>query len=629
MINKKPPRSENDLNQSQDKQEPTAGPSGRLKRGEPRSLPTLRQSASSDRYATLERSRPVSDIVSRSDAIAALRRPPVAQQEIRPEAAQNNRLGTARATESLPARTAVAHVDDASLSDRELLKRDGMYTHNGLIQKTQSMLPVHQPQEVREGGRTVLEHTLTMKTPPKVVKIVRAYLSGLGIGAPGSIREVEKYHLDQLWGENGTHHIRFEDMVRELREQAAMPIQWTDGMGVDRTAHLSVKALATRGPKDVDDNSDADKLRRLSRVPIKIKSGYVAVNPAAALALVCLRNRDDVNFARIIAASPSVLVRELLDIKKIRRGPVFTEENIWLLLSFAMPRYVEKGGALTRELEALTLATDNYLSFFNPTLASPPVSGFRKRFVSKYREGLYAHANDPKALAASMERIWRSLCPVGVSPITVLSKYDGEARLEAKIAACVINIFYSAVDMTLEKAASSKDQGAKRLVTAVEIASGAVQTGLNASGAGAAVEAASGLLGTVTSQLAGAAIKHINQINVHSNFREQKDFYRALYQTLKQNGLQGRLVITQPVAEDADLAGFKPSATLLESNPEEAEAGSGAPSSRYDSWVKRFPEIAMLSKKEKELLVANREKFGTILEDQMRTIDALNSFTPI
>jgi hypothetical protein len=286
-----------------------------------------------------------------------------------------------------------------------------------------------------------------------------------------------------------------------------------------------------------------------------------SASPAVALALVCLRNRDHTNFARIVASSPTVVVRELLNTKVLKLGKIFTDKNIWLLLSFAIPRYVEKGGGMARELEALTLATHNYLSFHQTTGAFPPVAQIRVRIESKYREHLFAHVNDPAALAASVENIWTFLCPKA-SPAILLRKFDKEAEIEAKIAACIINIFFSAVDHTLEEAASSKEKGARRLADAAGTAAGAVQMASNVSGAGVAGDAASGLLGSVTAQLTGAAVKHINEINVRSNFREQQFYYRTLYESLKENGRRERLVVAQPVFEDGNLMSFRASAPL-------------------------------------------------------------------
>lgn len=161
----------------------------------------------------------------------------------------------------------------------------------------------------------------------------------------------------------------------------------------DRTARVRTLLPFLERPwqrtlKETDPGNASSSLRRgFLRSSDSEAAGYVEVDAATALSLICHARRDWTNFARILAAEPAI-IDVLLDSNRIGHGEVFNDQNVWPLLARVAIRLRALGGSTSLMYQSLTLAIENYLAFYGPEGPQGPMLKAQKRPTCRVRRTL-------------------------------------------------------------------------------------------------------------------------------------------------------------------------------------------------------------------------------------------------
>lgn len=257
------------------------------------------------------------------------------------------------------------------------------------------------PVGIREDEAAVV--SLTTKTTPEAQrKVSQANL--IPPSADGNtLISISQQQLEHLW-HGGEGHIAFDTFIQSLRTCAGNAVHWTDSGGRVRTLRPVWRRPFMKTITNTDPTSSTASLKRGIIRFKQHERGYVKLDAASALAITRLAVKDMHNFARIVAADPSI-IEVLLDSKKIGHGPIFTEANIWLVLAYTIPRLRALGGQTTAEFRSLTFAFENYLTFHNTdNLGGPYVEPLRWAYEGSGQKA-DALANSWPHFAKNIERI--------------------------------------------------------------------------------------------------------------------------------------------------------------------------------------------------------------------------------
>ena len=465
-----------------------------------------------------------------------------------------------------------------------------------------------------------------MKTPVALARLIAKHL-GENVRST-TLRDITPADLDALWA-GGEKYVLFSRFVDALAREKPLPVQWIDHRGDLRTTRSVWKGPFRRTIFDLDNHSDERKLAGVSARRFKIRPSYSMVNPAAALALVCLINQHYDNFARIVAASPKRLVRHLLDKKAIRPGPAFTECTIWKAIAYALPELRERGNAINEDLEALSYAMHNFLSYHKAETLEAPVSKLTKIFDWHYPKGLFALANNPLSFHAIAEMVWSSACSGDKRLETILSAPLAECEIDASLVAMIMNIVFSGIDINLKKAVIRKEYQSAHADATVKAAAAAGETAVKSAPVVEAVgEVTSGIVAMATEKSAKKFGAKISSLNVHSDFEEMRKFFASVYSSLGDNAEAGCIVACQRILETIDLEALLVAKPEAGANRSEVESSPESPLKRLIYMEDAGMISANLTLQERGRIVALRKLYGKNLQMDINKIGRKNSYTP-
>jgi hypothetical protein len=501
---------------------------------------------------------------------------------------------------------------------RALTKEKRAETPADTIARAIELLPISEKKSQQSG-----HGSLSIKTTSQAQAIIRSTRALQGIGGDDTILGLNQQRLDRLW-DGGKGHVAFVQFVGALKNCVSTAVHWADSGNRVRTLRPLMRRPFARTIRDTDAGSSSSELRRGLIRFAQTDRGYVKVDAASALAISRLMDDDSHNFARVIAACPSI-VNVLLDSKKIGHGAIFTDKTVWLTIAYAMPRLQAYGGQITQEIQSLTSAFENYLAFHNPNnLQGPYVEPIKWAYQDSGQKA-DALANSFADFNQCIERFWTRMCPEDNPIRDVLDRALIVDKLDASIAAIALNIIFSGIDSHLTQVIERRKAYNKAIQRMVKISGALPLDAAKGSAGGLDGGIAGGAIGAICELLLTEAGQAIGSINAQSNFSEMQTLFRTLYTAVRKNAEAGRFVPGQRLLSAAQLGALLPDAARGPIYQDDMKSPEGNRSSIRKGFQEQYTGIdAIASDQEFERIFNKRIDNGKQLFSLMEDIENHN-----
>jgi hypothetical protein len=470
-------------------------------------------------------------------------------------------------------------------------------------------------QDIVVSPKGPLDLKTTEKTKREIAGIFNKFSVPTGIG----LLSVQEAHLNELWG-NGNNHNRHNSFIRELKSCQGVKVSWSDSSGRTRTMSSPLRRIFKKFEHNLDVESTHTHIGPAFMRTGAGSRGYIKTDAVTVLTINCLRRGDYENLGRICAGDGADIINNLLDDKNIGHGPIFTEPFIWPLLAYGAARVSSDVGNNADPLKALTKSFANFLRYHRSNELKHPYPEITKAMYESGRLNGDSLANNPKAFADCIEKIWESLCPD--RPIDDILRTDANVMgVKQKLGTTIVNLVFAAVNTHLGEIENRRKEYNDFVSTLVSTAA-SVPTDFATGAAGTAgAGLASGTITKFCDILLSASVSKYSSVHQDVKPDEMRERYSALYEMVTGNhSTAGRFIISQPIFKQSEIDALRVDLASARSVREEKNEEVRRAGTIRVQWA----EDLGLSDASLKAIFSARQDAGDAQEEMFLAVDNMN-----